>query len=116
MNQKSRREWRSLSEAETGATADASLEARWLVECLGGGEGLVRDRGQHNITLSYARPGQGGGRHTPVVPEEDAKREVGKNSEEVTTSKVRIPYFRVVIYNRISTISMHISLLSSPQQ
>ena len=68
MNQKSRREWRSLSEAETGATADASLEALWLVESLGGGEGLVRGRGKRNITLSCAYRGQGGGGLTPVVP------------------------------------------------
>ena len=49
-----------LLEAVTGATADASLEARWLVESLGGGEDFVSGQGKRGITISYVRPVRGG--------------------------------------------------------
>ena len=41
-NIQSRGEWRPLSEAAGGVTADDSIELRWTVERIGGGEGFVR--------------------------------------------------------------------------
>ena len=48
-------------EASEGATADAAPEVLWLVDRLGGREGIVRGRGRCGNTISYDRPGQGGG-------------------------------------------------------
>ena len=47
-----------------------------------GGEGLFIGRGRRGINISYARPGQGGGR-TMSVAKAKVKREVGAKSEEV---------------------------------
>ena len=44
-------------EALEGATADAALEVLWLVDILGGREGLVRGRGRCGNTIAYDRPG-----------------------------------------------------------
>ena len=62
---------------------DASPKPRWSAERLGSGEGLFRGWGRRGITLSYARPGRGGGRRNLLVAEVEAKMGVGANSEEV---------------------------------
>ena len=68
----------------TGAMADASPEARWLAERLGGGKGLVSGGGRIGLILSYARPVRGGWRTLAVAEAEaEAKKEVGANCEEV---------------------------------
>ena len=56
---------------------------RWSEERISGGKGLVNGRGTRGITLSYARPGRGGGRRTLLVEKAEAKREVGTNSDEI---------------------------------
>ena len=50
----------SLLKAVTGATKNASLEARWLAERLSFGDGIVSGQGRRIITFSYDCPGQGG--------------------------------------------------------
>ena len=54
-------EGRSPSEAVEGIMTDESPEARWSVERLGGGEGVVRSQGQCGVNISYPRPDWGGG-------------------------------------------------------
>ena len=81
-NRKSWRERRPLSEAEAGATTDASPEARWSAERLSGGEVFIRSQGQCGLTLSYAHPGRGGWR-TLSVAKAETKREIAANKKEV---------------------------------
>ena len=69
-----------LVEAAAGATTGASPGERWSAERLSGGRNLVSGQGRCGINLSYARPNRGG-RHT--LAEEEEKREVGANGEEV---------------------------------
>ena len=59
MNLQSWGEGRLFSEAESGATEDAYLEARWLVEIIGGGKGFISGRGRHGMNILYARTGLG---------------------------------------------------------
>ena len=68
---------------------DASPEAPWSVERLGGGEGLVRGWERCVIKISYAVPGRTGG-HTMEVVEANANREVGANSEEAKLREYEI--------------------------
>ena len=56
-----RGEGRPLSEVEACAMTDASLEAQWLAERLGGVEVLVRILWRRGINLSYYHLDQGGG-------------------------------------------------------
>ena len=69
-NRQSRGTGRPLSEAATGATTDASPEARWLTEGLSGGEGLISGWGIRGTTLSYACPGWGRWRTLSVAKAE----------------------------------------------
>ena len=57
----------------TGAMMNASPEARWLVERIGRGMGLVRGQGQHSILFLIISEA-GGKRRTTAVAEADAKR------------------------------------------
>ena len=52
---------RPSSEPAAVAATYASTEVRWSEDRLSEGEGLVSGRGICGITISYARPGQGGG-------------------------------------------------------
>ena len=63
-NNWSQREGRSALEAAAGAVKDVSLEVRWLVERLGGGEVLISSQGQRGINLSYAHLFWGGAVYT----------------------------------------------------
>ena len=65
------------------AATDAYLEARWLMERLSGGEGLISGTGRNGLTIYYARLGRGGWRRNLLMAKAETKREVAANSEEI---------------------------------
>ena len=83
-NTKSHWEGRSSSEAAAGTTTDASPEARWPTERIGGGDGLVSGRGQCGLNISYNRLGRGDGvLRRWQRGRQEKKGKVGTHFEEV---------------------------------